>query len=330
MKKRLVSACAFQELFESMPGMFLVLDREYRVAAASDAFLQSSGLSREGILGRSLFDIYASGDAGHGALRRSMDRAILTGEPDAMAVRKFDITSPEGGAVIRGDRYFGMVNYPVFISERGAAFVIHRVEDLTDFIRLREWCSREKDGMSPSNGEMCAMAAAAYGLSRELAEDNNRLLERNAKLKRELDNLKTKDESRTGRAGKRILVVEDDELVSKFLVSLFKTHGSVDLAYNGADALDRTRERRYDLVISDVRMPLMDGISFFREAAKSDSGLCERIIFYSGALTDIDEKFIRENKLRVLIKPALVPDLMNAAREILTKGEPEPSSPPIE
>lgn len=57
-----------------------------------------------------------------------------------------------------------------------------------------------------------------------------------------------------------LLVVEDDRMLGEALVLLFRTEGyDVDYARDGVDALDVLKERRPDLVVSDVMMPRLDG-----------------------------------------------------------------------
>jgi DNA-binding NtrC family response regulator len=70
----------------------------------------------------------------------------------------------------------------------------------------------------------------------------------------------------------RILVVDDDESCSAALQTLLASEGfDVDVAPGGEAALARIAERRPDVLLSDIRMPGMDGFSLLREAhARSD------------------------------------------------------------
>ena len=63
----------------------------------------------------------------------------------------------------------------------------------------------------------------------------------------------------------RILIAEDNAVNRKVLVRLLTGMGcSVDAVENGLEALDAVREQRYDVVLMDVRMPEMDGITATR------------------------------------------------------------------
>jgi len=115
----------------------------------------------------------------------------------------------------------------------------------------------------------------------------------------------------------RILVVDDSDAIVRFLKAVCEKEGVVDTAFNGRDALKKAGENYYDLVISDIEMPVMDGIRFFREAERLDPGIGERFLFFSGLPEDENISFLREHKIKFLSKPAPISDIQNAIRKIL-------------
>lgn len=133
----------FRALFESVPGLYLVLTPELRIVAVSDAYLQATMTQRGEILGRGLFEVFPDNPddteaSGARNLRASLERVLATGEPDTMAVQKYDIRRPpeKGGGF--EERYWSPVNSPVFSAASQIAYIIHRVEDVTDFVRLKQ------------------------------------------------------------------------------------------------------------------------------------------------------------------------------------------------
>jgi len=65
--------------------------------------------------------------------------------------------------------------------------------------------------------------------------------------------------------GARVLLVEDNEINQQVASELLRDHGlSVEIAGNGQVALDRLAEHRYDLVLMDMQMPVMDGLTATR------------------------------------------------------------------
>ena len=133
----------FRSLFESAPGLYLVLALDFTIVAVSDAYLRATMTRREEILGRGIFDVFPDNpddpDAtGVTHLRASLERVLRTRAADAMAVLKYDIRHPtaEGGAF--EERYWSPVNSPVFNDRGEIVYLIHRVEDVTEFVRLKQ------------------------------------------------------------------------------------------------------------------------------------------------------------------------------------------------
>jgi CheY-like chemotaxis protein len=115
----------------------------------------------------------------------------------------------------------------------------------------------------------------------------------------------------------RILVVEDYAGVRDFLIAVLSAEGDVDTAENGKEALEKTRERYYDVIVSDVYMPVMNGIEFFEAASRIDPRLAERFLVLTGYPTDETAEFIKKNRLRYLQKPMQLHDLTSAVKALL-------------
>ena len=133
----------FRTLFESAPGSYLALTPALVIVAVSDAYLQATMTRREEILGRHLFNVFPDnpGDAtatGVSNLRASLTRVLQHRVPDAMAVQRYDIRRPdtEGGQFEK--RYWSPINTPVFSPNGEIAYIIHRVEDVTERKRAEE------------------------------------------------------------------------------------------------------------------------------------------------------------------------------------------------
>jgi len=133
----------FQVLFESAPGSYLVLTPALTIVAVSDAYLKATMTKREEILGRGLFEVFPDNPddptaTGVRNLRASLDRVLAHRVPDTMAVQKYDIrrSESEGGGF--EERYWGPINSPVLGADGKVAYIIHRVEDVTEFICLKQ------------------------------------------------------------------------------------------------------------------------------------------------------------------------------------------------
>lgn len=65
---------------------------------------------------------------------------------------------------------------------------------------------------------------------------------------------------------KNILVVDDSPVARSFHMNILKTAGfTADGASDGIDALEKTTAKRYDLILCDINMPNMDGLTFIRK-----------------------------------------------------------------
>jgi PAS domain S-box-containing protein len=133
----------FQALFESAPDLYLVLTPDLQIVAASEAYLRATMTQREEVLGRHLFDVFPDNPSDPAAtgvrnLRVSLERVLRDKVPDAMAVQKYDIRQPQSQGGAFEERFWSPVNSPVLGPDQQVLYIIHRVEDVTDFMRLRQ------------------------------------------------------------------------------------------------------------------------------------------------------------------------------------------------
>src|SRR5260370_25226511 len=133
----------FLAVFESLPGALAVLDPDLRIIAVSDAYLEVTMTTRAGILGRGLFEVFPDDpDAPQrdtfAAVRASFDRVRRDLVAEPVAVQRFPIRRPkaEGGGF--EERYWSWVSVPVLGPGDGLACIIVRSEDVTDYVRLRQ------------------------------------------------------------------------------------------------------------------------------------------------------------------------------------------------
>jgi signal transduction histidine kinase len=135
----------FRLLFESAPGLYLVLTPDLTIVAVSDAYLAATMTTREQIVGRTIFDVFPDNPDASGVrnLKASLDRVRQTRIADAMAVQKYDIRRPETEGGGFEERFWSPANTPVFDAHRDLAYIIHRVEDVTEFMHLADTQKRE-------------------------------------------------------------------------------------------------------------------------------------------------------------------------------------------
>jgi len=192
----------FKSLFESAPGLYLVLTPGLRIVAVSDAYLSATMTTREAILGRHLFEVFPDNPddpsaTGVSNLRSSLQRVLKNAAPDTMAVQKYDIRRPESEGGGFEERHWSPLNWPVRRPDGGLAYIIHRVEDVTEFVRLKEKGTEQERQTEVLRGRASQMEAEIFRRAQEIQEANGKLRSANEELVRlygktkELEELKT-------------------------------------------------------------------------------------------------------------------------------------------
>jgi excisionase family DNA binding protein len=124
----------------------------------------------------------------------------------------------------------------------------------------------------------------------------------------------------------RILIVDDEQTVRDLVAkTLSMADYDVDTAPDGPSALDRLNTTEYDLLITDLKMPGMDGLSVIREVRRRSSEL--PIVIITGYSTEASAiEAINLGVSGYLTKPFRLPRVLAVAARAL--GEPAPSAEP--
>jgi signal transduction histidine kinase len=119
--------------------------------------------------------------------------------------------------------------------------------------------------------------------------------------------------------GASVLLVEDEPALAQAVGDGLADAGFVvDRAADGEEALARVGARTYDLIVCDLKMPRVDGMTFYRAIAVTNPPLARRVIFVTGDVVGTEaERFLEETGCRWLAKPFRLADLLRSAREVL-------------
>ncbi len=117
----------------------------------------------------------------------------------------------------------------------------------------------------------------------------------------------------------RILFVDDNPTITQLITDILSLDGyGVDTAPNGIAALEKIEGRRYDLILTDLHMPEMDGAGLYRELAKRQTHPPQKIIFLTGtAGTSEAHRLVQESGLPLLRKPFNLVELLELVRKVL-------------
>lgn len=192
----------FRALFEAAPGLYLVLTPDFTIVAVSDAYANATMTKRDAILGRGLFDVFPDNPddpatEGVRNLKASLQRVRQSRTKDAMPVQKYDIRRPESQGGGFEERYWSPLNCPVLNDAGELTYIIHRVDDVTEFVRLKQRGMEERQATDSLRVQAEKMEAEVFLRTQQVSDASRQLKEANAELAtlyertKELDQLKS-------------------------------------------------------------------------------------------------------------------------------------------
>jgi CheY-like chemotaxis protein len=116
---------------------------------------------------------------------------------------------------------------------------------------------------------------------------------------------------------KMIIIVDDEPIMLNILKALVEDLAMIETAQNGQEALSRVKEQYFDAIISDISMPVLNGIEFYRQASVNDPNIRSRFLFFTGNPTNECMRFFSENNIQYLTKPAPMGQIRKSVEDIL-------------
>ena len=117
----------------------------------------------------------------------------------------------------------------------------------------------------------------------------------------------------------RILVIDDDAAIRELMAAVVMRVGhSVDVAANGAEALAFLERATCDLIVCDLKMPMLDGAGLYEQIRNRWPRLLGRLLFVSGSAAMPEyADFLRTAQPYVLPKPFAIAHLEEAVQRML-------------
>lgn len=116
----------------------------------------------------------------------------------------------------------------------------------------------------------------------------------------------------------KILIVDDEKIITDSLKILLAKVGNVECAANGYEALEKLTGKYYAAIITDINMPVMNGIEFYNKAVEAYPNIKNRFLFYTGFSDTKYISFLEKNNLRYLSKPSGIKDIKKVINEIIS------------
>jgi len=112
-------------------------------------------------------------------------------------------------------------------------------------------------------------------------------------------------------ARKSVLIVDDEEIIRSFLFEVLSEDYEVSLACDGDEAIAEIRKKKYDLIITDLKMPRVSGEEVVKFACENDPN--SKVIVISGfsSLYTVSQS-INNGACAFLSKPFSIKELMQA------------------
>ena len=120
-----------------------------------------------------------------------------------------------------------------------------------------------------------------------------------------------------------ILVVDDEPEIRDALTEILTgAQHRVVTASSGREALERMAAETFDVILTDIRMPDLDGRALYEEIERRWRGQCSRVAFVTGdTLASALREFVAKSGRPVIEKPFLPSEVRRIVAELVTHGE---------
>ena len=111
--------------------------------------------------------------------------------------------------------------------------------------------------------------------------------------------------------GKRILIVDDEEEIVEVISSIMEPTGiTIETAHDGRSGLELIKSRKFDLVLSDIKMHGIDGYQLISAVKKSGLNKRTPIVVMTGYIDEKEERALRLGAVKIFIKPIRTMELL--------------------
>ena len=129
-----------KKIFELVTDLYIILSTDLIILDVNRALEKASMKTKEELIGHYLFEVFPDNPNdktanGVSNLSKSLQSVLTQKKSHTMAVQKYDIQRPDG---IFEVRYWSPVNTPVLNSENEIEYIIHRVQDVTEYMLLKK------------------------------------------------------------------------------------------------------------------------------------------------------------------------------------------------
>ena len=177
----------YRSILHGLPSLVVILDAELTIVDVSSAYTRATMTRREEMVGKRMFEVFPDnpGDseaAGVNNLHASLRRVLKSAAPDTMAVQRYDVRKPQEDGGDFEERYWTVINSPILDKDGQICYIIHKAEDVTEFIRLKQREQEQHRSKEELSEQVAVMEADIFERSREVAAASAQLKESNQAL----------------------------------------------------------------------------------------------------------------------------------------------------
>lgn len=118
--------------------------------------------------------------------------------------------------------------------------------------------------------------------------------------------------------GQSILIVDDEEIIRDLLTEVLEDY-DISVACNGQEAIDKIKDRKYNLVITDLRMPNVSGAEVVKFARETSPDTQVIVISGYSSLHTVSQS-ITHGACAFLSKPFSIKELIETVESALAEG----------
>lgn len=188
------SSLDYQAILQLMPDSCAILNPQFIILEVNKAYLDATMMQREDIIGHNIFEVFPDNPSdpqatGVNNLRNSLERVLNNKTSDTMAIQKHDIRLPKSVGGKFEERYWSTINTPLLGSKSEVQYIIHCVQDITDFIHHKYLDNTETDNteeteifyrtqeIQQTNQKLHKAVKELVKKKREILNNNHKLLE---------------------------------------------------------------------------------------------------------------------------------------------------------
>jgi len=158
----------------------MLLDSEFKIINVSDAYANATLIDKKSVLGKDIFEVFPDNPNdeladGVKQLKSSLQRVVNFKVPSTMTLQKYDIPKPDGSGF--EVRYWSPRNLPVLDKKGNLLCIVHRAEDVTEFVFLKEQKLKQAEITDEMRERISKMESEVFTRAKEVIEKNDALLD---------------------------------------------------------------------------------------------------------------------------------------------------------